>query len=425
VKLLRASNGEVVNLASATTLGVGGEARIFAVLNSPDLAAKVYHRPAADRAAKLAAMLANPPDDPEVRPGHVSIAWPSELLLDNNGSGKVMGFLMPRVRAMSPIIDFYHPKTRRQKHPLFNYQYLLRTARNLAACVSALHARGYVIGDLNESNILVGETALVTLVDTDSFQVPDPQNGKVYRCRVGKPEFTPPELQSVSFAWVDRKQEHDLFGLAVILFQLLMEGIHPFAGQQAGRGEPAPLEDRIAAGWFPYAPGRACGTLPMPTSPDFQLLDQRVRDLFIRCFLEGHSQPSCRPDAQAWQGALLEAENSLTTCPANDQHRFGNHLGACPWCKRRQLLGGLDPFPSVEMVKQRRHLRPLLRRFRPREARPADPAAVDYETAIAVAMADIKRQRLVRRLCLPGLVLLVAALLCYWAWAIRLALARQ
>src|SRR5712691_4689158 len=89
------------------------------------------------------------------------------------------------------------------------------------------------------------DTALVTLVDTDSFQVCEPHNGVVYRCPVGKPEFTPPELQGCPFAQVDRAPEHDLFGLAVLLFQLLMEGTHPFAGVYQGHGDPPPYETRI------------------------------------------------------------------------------------------------------------------------------------------------------------------------------------
>src|SRR5439155_19445245 len=130
--------------------------------------------------------------------------------------------LMPRFSGVRPIIDYYHPQTRLKHCPLFNYPYLLHTARNLAVAMRALHQRGYVIGDLNESNILVSDTALVTLIDTDSFQVRDPQSGSVYRCPVGKPEYTPPELQGRSFADCNRQVEHDLFGLAVLIYQLLM-----------------------------------------------------------------------------------------------------------------------------------------------------------------------------------------------------------
>jgi len=418
MKLQRSSNGESIMLATGTPLGVGGEARVFPVFNAPHLAAKVYHRPVAERTAKLEAMLANPPEDPATAQGHVSIAWPSDLLL---GGGKVVGFLMPRVRAMKPIIDFYLPKTRRQKHPFFSYLYLLRTARNLASCVSALHARGYVVGDLNESNILVDERALVTLVDTDSFQVPDLKTGKIYRCRVGKAEFTPPELQKVSFAWVDRKPENDLFALAVLTFQLLMEGVHPFAGRHIGLGEPFPLEERIAKGWFPYTPALRPGSLPVPTAPGFDLLAPGIRELFVQCFVEGHLAPERRPDAQTWQQALDWAEKSLATCSANDQHLFGAHLGSCPWCERRQLLGGIDPFPSrqeVERLQFPRSWRPV-RTLKPR---PQGTAPLDYDTAVKIALADIQRQQLVRLVAALGASILVLILFVYWAWAITLAL---
>ena len=105
---------------------------------------------------------------------------------------------------------------------------------------------------MTRRSVSVGDDALVTLMDTDSFQVRDPQNGVIYRCHVGTPEYTPSELQGRDFASVDRAPEHDLFGLAVLIFQLLMEGTHPFAGTFQGRGEPPPLAERIDVGWFPY-----------------------------------------------------------------------------------------------------------------------------------------------------------------------------
>ena len=61
---------------------------------------------------------------------------------------------MRRVDKVRRILEFYNPRSRLQTCPLFHYGYLLRTARNLAAAVRAVHERGYVIGDVNESNIL-------------------------------------------------------------------------------------------------------------------------------------------------------------------------------------------------------------------------------------------------------------------------------
>src|SRR5579859_2159313 len=108
MQLLRSSNQQLVTFAPGHSLGVGGEARIYTVPGLPGLAAKLYHRPSADHAAKLVAMLANPPEEPVPGGEHTSIAWPTELLLSPDAGQRVLGFLMPLVSNMAPIIDFYH-----------------------------------------------------------------------------------------------------------------------------------------------------------------------------------------------------------------------------------------------------------------------------------------------------------------------------
>jgi DNA-binding helix-hairpin-helix protein with protein kinase domain len=149
-------------------LARGGEATIYAPPGRPDLVAKVYHRPTPEHAAKLAVMLAAPP----VAAGHPArppVAWPVDRLLAADG-GRVVGYLMPRVEGARRVCEVYNTLARRRACPSFHYGYLLRTARNLAAAVGALHRRGYVVGDLNESNVLVTPQALVTLNDRARFR---------------------------------------------------------------------------------------------------------------------------------------------------------------------------------------------------------------------------------------------------------------
>lgn len=379
---------EIINLS--VSLGRGGEACIYAVPSCGDLVAKVYHKPTVTHAHKLQAMLANPPENPTASLGHISIAWPQDLLRATDQSNEIIGFLMPHIRGMRPIIDFYNPRTRREHCPLFNYQYLLRTARNLAAAFAALHSSGYCVGDVNESNILVSDTALVTLVDTDSFQVYDPDQNIVYRCSVGKPEFTPPELQNKTFAQHDRKITHDSFGLAVLIFQLLMEGTHPFSGIFQGIPEPPPYEARIAAGHFTYSQKHQVPYRPTPIAPAWEVLHPKLQELFLRCFEDGHHDPDLRPSAQTWLSVLAEAEDSLITCTTNPQHRYNNHLDSCPWCERTLRLGGRDPFPSPRAVENREHLRPRVvpkRRYaqRPRSPQPVSPQyQVNYWHPVAI-----------------------------------------
>lgn len=205
-----------------------------------------------------------------------------------------------------------------------------------------------MIGDLKHSNVLVSQRALVTLVDTDSFQVRDPNSGRIYPCQVGTPDYTPPERGQDLSSTVPLRPEHDLFALGVLIFQLLMEGTHPFAGVYMGEGEPPPFEERIADGHFPY------GTDPGPyrpgkrTAPPFEMLPPPLQALFQRCFEAGHRDPPTRPDAKTWRTALDEACSALRLCAVNPHHFYSDHLSDCPWCARRDTqLRGLDPFPAA------------------------------------------------------------------------------
>ncbi len=359
-------------------VGEGKEGHVYGVEGNPSLVAKVYNKDqiAAKKIRKLTVMLANPPDDPMAGKQHTSIAWPVGLLWTNDGGPqgrflgrpegpprwetirKLAGFLMPRIQGMRPVFDFYNPGRRREHCPLFDYWYLHWTARNLAAAVHAVHARGYVIGDINESNILVSKKALTTLIDTDSFQVNDTQTGIIYRGTLGKPEFTPPELQGMNFADADRMPEHDLFGLGVAIFQLLMEGTHPFDGKFRGGGDPPNREQRISSGHFPHNATGRMHYAPLPSGLPFGTLNPSLQQLFVRCFVDGHRDPKARPDAQTWLYAIQGAAEALMTCSVNAHHRYSGHLATCPWCERREKLGGRDAFPSDDAVRRNEHLRP-------------------------------------------------------------------
>ncbi len=348
MQVKRQSNGEVIDLG--TVIASGGQGKIHKVPSDASLAAKVYyaHKLKDIDSDKLQLMLANPPDDSVKKDrGCVSIAWPVDLLLSIDGSEQIIGFLMPRVpKQVRPIHDYYIPETRREDKLGFNYLYLHRTARNFAGAMSALHAKQYVIGDVNESNILVHDTAIVTLVDTDSFQVRDLQKGKVYRCPVGKAEYTPPELQRrKKFAGYDRTPEHDLFGLGVLIFKLLMEGEHPFVGVYQGSEEPPPTKKRILEGHFPHGIKKV-PYKHKPMAVRFEVLHPTLRQLFIRCFEDGHNNPQARPDARTWVKALDEAEKDLVSCGVNSEHKYGGHLRDCPWCERKKQLR-IDPFPPM------------------------------------------------------------------------------
>jgi cellulose biosynthesis protein BcsQ len=341
IKLRRQSDRSLLTLGKE--LHTGGEGTIYSVRDDATHVAKIYTDTSYERTVKLLAMLLNPPTNPADTPEHLSFAWPIDRILDDDGT--CLGFLMPYIDPShnSPLSRLINPKARRELARGITWEFLLRTATNLASVVGALHEGSYVIGDLNESNVLVSNTALVTLVDCDSMQVPT-VSGASLRCMVGNSEYTPAELQDVNFAEVDRQPYHDAFGLAVLIFQLLMEGRHPFAGTWLGPGEPPSLEARIATGDWPYEstmdsrPPRSA--LPLAMLPP--VLQQLMRD----CFVNGYQSPEQRPSAEHWLAALQSIEQTLITCVVNDRHRYSNHLEYCPWCQR-VATGIADPFPSL------------------------------------------------------------------------------
>lgn len=312
-------------------IGQGGEAAVYKVEGHRSLLAKVFEpEPRPNYANKLTWMMAYPPRNPTHSAHHASLAWPVELLYGSNK--RLVGYLMPYIRQSVPVLNVFNPRRRAAILPQFNRRYLHRAARNLTAAVAALHQSGYVIGDLNESNTLITPSALVTLIDTDSIQVLEQNNGRltIHCCPVGKLEYTPPELQGKLLLEVTRLPEHDAFALAVLIFQLLMEGSHPFRAQWLGSGEPPSLEARIRQGLFPYMASPSGPVRPPKGGLSFNHLHPDLIALFKACFIAGHKDPVRRPSSMEWYQSLVNAEENLRQCTRG--HFYANHLIACPAC---------------------------------------------------------------------------------------------
>jgi DNA-binding helix-hairpin-helix protein with protein kinase domain len=307
-------------------LGRGGEAAVYSVDGQPDLVAKIYHRPPnAEKAEKLSRMV-------ELQSERLLAlsAWPvGTIFLGRNKS--MAGFLMKNVSRFKDIHLLYNPKSRtREFPPKANWRFLIHTASNVARAFAAVHECGHVIGDVNQSNVRVSpETAIVSLVDCDSFQIS--ANGKIYPCEVGVPLYTPPELQDTEFREVARTPNQDNFGLAVLLFHLLFMGRHPFAGKFLGQGE-MPIEKAIAEQRFAFArDSQRTQMLPPPACITLAHVPQEIGDLFISAF-GPDGAPSGRPDARQWISELDALASRLIICSNNKAHLFFNGLSSCPWC---------------------------------------------------------------------------------------------
>jgi tetratricopeptide (TPR) repeat protein/serine/threonine protein kinase len=360
VAVYRTSAGKTLTVGEK--LAWGGQGEIYAVTSSPEVVFKKYlPRALADDPTlerRLATMTARPPAQwREPGTGHVTLAWPTETVSEY---GRFAGFLMPAIDTDTTVHlhRVTNPSDRRKATgrtdwtQRFTWQYLLRTAANLAYATRLLHDIGVVIGDFNESNIRVTHQARVTLLDCDSMQVIDPVTTQRYFCPVGRAEFTPPELLNADWKSTFRHPTSDLYALAIHLYQLLLEGEHPFRGIWAGAGEK-PHEPELAHSgiWAQQAVGPLS---PRPKSiPIGTLLPPDIVELFRRAFEDGATNPTARPTAEQWHRALTTLEATLVTCSVNASHAYPGTLRGCPWC-RHAASSGQRPLPALKVPPAQR-----------------------------------------------------------------------
>lgn len=326
-------NGKVITLGKQ--IAQGGEGTVYNCSTSSRLVAKIYRKDklSKKKGEKLEVMCSL--YDQEI--ANFS-AWVKKVIYEN---GKPVGFLMEKITQYEEIHLLYGTNADRQKYfPNAEWKFMVHAALNLAIAVDTLHERGIVIGDINQSNILVNDKAEIKLIDCDSYQVE--HNGKRFICEVGVPEYTSPELQGCSFKKVVRNQNHDCFGLAVMIFKILFFAKHPYSGCNA----PSEIENAITGNYFCYARNYAYDT-PIYSALVKTLLNDKLKDLFERAFCDSTS----RPTAKEWISALEEFEkNYITVCSGNNRHFFNKNSNKCIWCALKQ--NGLDYFEQAPAPKK-------------------------------------------------------------------------
>lgn len=310
----------------SSRIGKGGEGEVYAIDGVSDHVVKVYT--VADlqsREAKIKKMIAD-----GLAKSAPLIAFPISIVRDK--AGKFAGFTMAKVTGHQPLHELYAPGVRKAAFPRADYKFLVRTAANIARAIGAAHAANCIIGDINHSGLLISRKATATLIDADSFQIID--GGTRHACKVGTPEYTPPELQNKNLDAVIRTQNHDAFGLAVVIFQLLWMGRHPFSGRYSS-GE-MPMEKAIGEFRFAYSK-RSVGMQPPPATPTLDDFPPAIAAAFEQAF--GPSGVAERPSAKMWMALLSELEDALQKCRDNPLHHHPPQASECPWCRMERMFG--------------------------------------------------------------------------------------
>lgn len=320
-------------------IGKGGEGEVYTIDGS-DLVVKFYTvQDAHTREAKIKLMVSN-----GLAKRSPLVAFPVSMVFDK--SRRFAGFTMAKISSHQPLHELYSPGARKAAFPQANYRFLAISAGNIARAIGATNAAGCVIGDINHSGILVSPTATVTLIDADSFQIAG--GGRLFHCKVGVPEYTPPELQGKALSSVVRTENHDAFGLAIAIFQLLFMGRHPYSGRYTGGDMP--LEKAIGEFRFAYSTTRSVGMSPPPGVPTLKDFPTTIGQAFEAAF--GPSGVNSRPSPKQWIVLLEELKSSLKVCSANSLHHYPSAATECPWCRMEKrflvplflpMLANFDP----------------------------------------------------------------------------------
>ncbi len=315
-------------------LGKGGEGSVYEVVNDDKLVLKLYSEVLSlPKVRKLKMMAASASGQLD---GYT--AWVKDVVIDQKGNP--CGFTMKKLVDFYPLHTLFGPMDRKKIFPDKGYNFLVHVARNLATAFHTCHANGHIIGDVNEGNILVNSQGMIMLIDCDSFQIKD--GNSYFFCEVGIPRYTSPELLSkATFNQVVRTKNTDNFSLAVILFQLLFLGRHPFAGINTSNID---IDEELAIKnhWFAYS-DRTKDRKLLPPKDSYQLsyIRQSLRDMFHYSFESIENRPS----AAEWVRELELFKTDLTTCKKSKIHFYPDWLSQCPWCQfaeQRNILYFLD-----------------------------------------------------------------------------------
>ena len=352
-------------------LAEGGDARIHPAEGHPALVAKVYHDPGAEprRRAKLDAMLAAPP---EGRGGaDVRLAWPVALLEDG-GDGPPAGFLMPRVDLDRAVVleMLLTGRARRAAGLSDAYRDRVAAAANLATAVAALHAQVDHVVDLKPSNVHVYRGSFyVALLDCDGMSVAG-RGGERFPAHQYTDGYIAPEALRAKARPEELGEAQDRFALAVVVFQLLNRGLHPFQGVPApGADVPTTDGERVAAGLYPYGRGGK-GALSPPPRSLYAGFDLATKRLFNRAFAGGAGR---RPSAAEWWAHLRGLlDSGLRPCDADADHaRFGEH--PCAMCEGGAGSSSVVEAPTEEAERAAEYVLSLHERHGQTPSRPSPP----------------------------------------------------
>ena len=312
----------------------GGAGEIWTIKKHPNFVAKIYHNHVdfSDYEKKIRAMIDNKPDfETHELFGKLypECTWPISRIED---SGKFKGYIMPQIDfSSSATLGRFLNKKSRDVDGLTGFLgHRFTIAHNLALNVSKIHQRNHLIVDLKPQNILIQKQELfVSVLDTDGFTIVS-EDGETFPAQQFTPEYVAPEF--IKKRPQDATIEQDLFSLAVIIFRLINNGIHPF---QAGmKRSQKTIQEMVELKYYAYGE-RGPGNLIPSKFSEHHYWPEELLETFEKAFKSKE-----RPTAKDWQNLMLKYTSPsfgvVDRCDVDSNHLKYN--GICSQCELQESL---------------------------------------------------------------------------------------
>lgn len=298
------SGGDVrFDAQDLTRIGSGAVSDVhrLRVPGHPDIAVKLYKDPASvdweriRRLVELGERLGRLGiDEP------AGIAFPRAVVHRGHVPVGICLPLFPQPENISLDSWTEAPLLKRLGENLDNLTIKMTIVANLAEAIGHLHAHDIAVVDLKPANILVDtRTMRLAILDTDSFGFIDEAGRKFLPTHVSAGYIDPRGYSGeldVGSLW----QDQDLYALAVIAFQLLNNGVHPYQCAATGGDELPPTNDEKAkAALYAYGFSPREGIAPVAVSVH-ATWPAGIRQLFDRAFIPGKARPS----AAEWRAEI-------------------------------------------------------------------------------------------------------------------------
>ena len=331
--LINFPNGEVADFSPSedTKLGRGATANVYRVEHLTNtFAVKLFIDTGKLNLEKIKSMISFGEQLKQSREKSFFklLAWPEALVMHD---GDIAGFAMPILDPTEFIgIDSFFDYNLRGNLPSSDFKsvsLLSNLITKFADVLAFLHEKNIHVVDLKPQNIKISKKDLsVHILDCDGFSIAG-ENGSRYPADLVSTDYIAPEALRKNSSPTSLGESQDRYALAVLIFQLLNKGIHPFQGVVTNKSlELNTNDDKAKARLYAYSLIPDSRINPHPRSVH-RLFPSSLNELFEQAFT---GIENSRPSARQWKEYFYELtqKGKLKRCinfPEDPLHiRFDN-----------------------------------------------------------------------------------------------------